>query len=428
MDNNKNIPPEGPINPKGSDEHRTADTLMEEEDDAPKVGQKGPDYKKYAVIGCVILLIAVINLRSCFKKDETTVVVEPGMAQNAPDYHDVTKHEIVETKPAVTTTVERKEESKNDDPELLKLKMAYLAQQQKMYRMRQSAPIDLLDNSGGVGADLGSSPLSLLSSGVAKAASGLFGGGTQVQAGSGRLPLSQSQIEALRQSQSSFGKSGSDDANLAFQNKAKNSLVDTAEAVSIPHQDETVAQGTLISGVLQTAINTDLPGMLKANVSEDIYSINGNKKLIPKGSILVGEYSSGLVLGQKRVLVMWTRLIRPDGVYVMLGSPGTDSLGRSGLGADVLETHFWERFGQASLLSIIGTGIATAGVDDYENYNSATAYRMMLAGNFQESANSTMSATMSQKPTIHVYQGSKINVFVNRDLSFYDLTQSQEEN
>jgi type IV secretion system protein VirB10 len=156
-------------------------------------------------------------------------------------------------------------------------------------------------------------------------------------------------------------------------------------------------------------------------VSQDVYGNTGDKLLIPKGSTLIGQYSSGIAMGQQRVFVMWTRLIRPDGVSMMLGSPGTDRLGTAGLGADVLQTHFWERFGGATLVSIVGGLVATAGVSEDAGYNSASDYRMMMADNFQQSANATLLSTVSRKPTIIVYQGSKINVFVNRDLSFHDV-------
>lgn len=374
---------------------------MPSEEDLPKVSQLGTDYKKYIFIGLFVLLLIIINLKSCLKEDEKKAPEK--IEQNMPDYHDVKKADL-----ALVTKTKKKQEHNNlaKNSELLKVKLAYLAQQQKMYRMRQNASIDLLKSDNTLLSGLDSLPVKTLNNHASS------------------LPLSQKQIDALRQA--NFGNTSQDSSDLNFQAQTKNTLVETAEAIKIPHQSETIAQGTLISGVLQTAINSDLPGMLKANVSEDVYSINGKNKLIPKGSILIGTYNSGILMGQKRVLVMWTRLIRPDGIYVMLGSPGTDSLGRSGLGADVLDTHFWERFGEASLLSIIGTGIATAGVDNNTEYNSASEYRMALSSNFNQSANAVLNQTVNRKPTIHVYQGTKINVFVNRDLSFYALNQGEK--
>ncbi|MBL7660320.1 TrbI/VirB10 family protein, partial [Escherichia coli] len=87
-----------------------------------------------------------------------------------------------------------------------------------------------------------------------------------------------------------------------------------------------VAQGTMIRGFLETAINTDLPGMVRAIVREDVRSLDGGRILIPKGSRLVGEYKSGLARGQKRIFIVWSRVIRSDGVSVEIASPGADRL------------------------------------------------------------------------------------------------------
>jgi type IV secretion system protein VirB10 len=207
---------------------------------------------------------------------------------------------------------------------------------------------------------------------------------------------------------------------MQFQQAVSSMPVETVDATHIQHLDYTITQGTLIPGSLQTAIDSDLPGMVKATVSMDVYAASGNRVLIPKGATLIGQYSSGIAMAQRRVLVVWTRLICPDGVDVMLGSPGTNSLGQAGLGADRLDTHFWTRFGQASLLSIIGAGIATAGVQSQDPYNSAAAYRSAIANNFQQTSNTALNATLAIKPTIHIDQGARITVFVNRDLSFYN--------
>ncbi len=87
--------------------------------------------------------------------------------------------------------------------------------------------------------------------------------------------------------------------------------------------ETTVTQGTLIPAVLETAINTDVPGYVRAVVSQDVRSFDGRRVLVPRSSRLIGQYQSGLQAGQKRAYVIWTRLIRPDGVSVALASPGT---------------------------------------------------------------------------------------------------------
>ena len=93
----------------------------------------------------------------------------------------------------------------------------------------------------------------------------------------------------------------------------------------------TVTQGTMIPAVLETAINTDVPGYVRAVVSQDVRSFDGTRVLVPRSSRLIGQYQSGLQAGQKRAYVIWTRLIRPDGVSVALASPGTGFDGSGGL-------------------------------------------------------------------------------------------------
>jgi len=109
----------------------------------------------------------------------------------------------------------------------------------------------------------------------------------------------------------------------------------------------------MIRGILETAISSDLPGNVRATTTEDVYSFDGRRVLIPKGTMLTGEYRSGLNRGQSRVFIVWTRMLRADGVSLMLGSYGTDSLGRTGLTGEV-DKHFLDRFGNAALLTITG--------------------------------------------------------------------------
>ncbi len=86
-----------------------------------------------------------------------------------------------------------------------------------------------------------------------------------------------------------------------------------------------------------------------------MYSFDGRRVLIPSGSRLIGDYKSGLATGQTRVFIVWTRLLRADGVSVQLGSIGGDALGRAGV-AGFVDEHYVERFGSAILLSIAGAG------------------------------------------------------------------------
>ena len=116
---------------------------------------------------------------------------------------------------------------------------------------------------------------------------------------------------------------------------------------------QTVIQGTLIPAVLETAIDTDVPGYVRAVVTQDIKSFDGSKVLIPRSSRLIGEYKGATQAGQRRAYLMWTRLVRPDGVSVALASPAADFSGQAGVGGQV-NSHFFSRFGSSILLSILG--------------------------------------------------------------------------
>jgi type IV secretion system protein VirB10 len=181
----------------------------------------------------------------------------------------------------------------------------------------------------------------------------------------------------------------------------------SATASSAFNPRTTVAQGTLIPAMLETAIDTDVPGYARAIVSADVRAFDGEKVLIPRTSRLIGQYKSGLQAGQRRVYVIWTRLIRPDGVAVALGSPGTSYSGESGLGGKV-DTHFFERFGSAMLLTVLG-GLSTIG--------SGTT-NIVIAGGGQSAAAAAVGQTGQIGPTIRIHPGEPIRVFTARDLDF----------
>jgi type IV secretion system protein VirB10 len=169
----------------------------------------------------------------------------------------------------------------------------------------------------------------------------------------------------------------------------------------------TVTQGTLIPAVLETAIDTDVPGFVRAVVSIDVRSFDGSRVLVPRSSRLIGQYRSGVQAGQKRAYVIWTRLIRPDGVSVAIGSPAIAFSGETGLSGKV-STHFFEKFGSAMLLSVVG-GLSAIG-------SGGTS--VVIAGGGQSAAAAAVGQTGQIGPTIRVRQGQPIRVFTARDLDF----------
>lgn len=238
------------------------------------------------------------------------------------------------------------------------------------------------------------------------------------------------------------------DANKAFLAQSEKQAAGIVKATRFDRTDALVAQGTMIRGFLETAINTDLPGMVRAVVREDVRSLDGTRILIPKGSRLIGEYKSGMARGQKRIFVVWSRVIRSDGLSVEIASPGADRLGRAGLTGKI-DTHFWERFGSAIMLSVIGgaaefvsalgdtateaartistvdpiTGAVTTITT--EPSRTASEARSIAAekssGILQEIANEAFKDSAKIPPTIHVAQGEAIIVYLRRDLDFSDF-------
>ena len=204
-----------------------------------------------------------------------------------------------------------------------------------------------------------------------------------------------------------------------FGNQSMNTTAVSAKKIA--HPESTIASGEFLHAVLETAIQSDLPGQIRAVVSQPVYAYVGQAPLIPAGSRLIGQYSSSVLQGQNRVFVVWNRVILPNGTSAQINSAGTDELGVSGQGADDVNTHFFSRFGEASLLSIIGAGVSNAGVNTSDQYNSASQYRMAMAQSFQQSANNSLQDSMQIKTTLTIDQGAAINVFVAHDIDFYGV-------
>lgn len=168
----------------------------------------------------------------------------------------------------------------------------------------------------------------------------------------------------------------------------------------------TITQGTMIPAILETAINTDVPGYVRAVVSQDVRSFDGTRVLVPRSSRLIGQYQSGVEGGQKRAYVIWTRLMRPDGVSVALASPATSFDGSAGLQGKV-NNHFFERFGSAMLLSVVG-GLSAIG----------TGGASLVLGGGESAAAAAVNQGNHINPTLQVRQGEPIRVFTARDLDF----------
>ena len=220
---------------------------------------------------------------------------------------------------------------------------------------------------------------------------------------------------------SSAAASNMSDLGNNFLQQAANTGVVTVNAKQNTQMDYKILQGKLITAILETSINSDLPGMVRAVVSKDIYSDTGRFILVPKGTRLIGVYNSGVVTGQTRVMVVWTRAITPQHLDIALGSPSADALGQSGMTGSV-DNHFWQIFGTSALLSVLG---ATAGSIDMGGNNHSLAgnpYQAAVTQGVLNASGNVLQSRANIKPTIRVPQGDVIQVFVARDLDFSRLS------
>lgn len=178
--------------------------------------------------------------------------------------------------------------------------------------------------------------------------------------------------------------------------------------------------GAIIPGILLTGLNSELPGEILGQVSENVYdTATGYYMLIPQGTKIIGRYSSGVAYGQTRLLVVWNRLIFPDGqTYNLDAMLGTDKQGYSGFSDDV-DNHYIKIFGSAFLLSMIGGDFMI--VDGMLTFASGKAKSASNGVEKEESLIEKTGAKMIEKnmniaPTITVRPGYKFNIFVNKDM------------
>lgn len=186
-----------------------------------------------------------------------------------------------------------------------------------------------------------------------------------------------------------------------------------SRAGTLGNRDFIVAMGTSIPCVLETALASDQLGFTSCVINRDVLSDNGRVVLMEKGTQVVGEYRGGLQRGQKRLFVLWSRAKTPKGVIVTLASPATDALGRAGVDGYV-DTHWWERFGSALLLSIVGdaTSYASSRLQD----SDVDAQNTTSAG--QQAAAIAVEQSINIPPTLNKHQGELVSIFVARDLDF----------
>jgi type IV secretory pathway VirB10-like protein len=233
--------------------------------------------------------------------------------------------------------------------------------------------------------------------------------GGAVSAPAAAFRLAQAQAPAAPGATPSDGPS----AEERFAARVSGAANDTARATQMRDVSRVIPQGFVIPAVLETAIDSDLPGSVRAVVSRDVRGFDGSQVLIPRGSKLIGQYKSAAAIGQTRAFVVWSRIITPTGVSIDVGSPATDRLGRGGLEGQA-DTHFFQRFGASILLSVVSGGIDALS----RNGSNNTALVIGSPAQAQNVAAIALQKQIDIPTTIKVAQGQPVQVSVARDLDF----------
>ncbi|WP_017670637.1 TrbI/VirB10 family protein [Blastomonas sp. AAP53] len=199
------------------------------------------------------------------------------------------------------------------------------------------------------------------------------------------------------------GTGGANDEKLSGENAP-------VRASLIRNRPALVAQGEIISATLETPVNSERPGLIRAIVSRDVRSFDGSRVLIPKGSRLIGEFRADQQVGKRRVLATWNRLIRPDGVAIKLDSPVADASGSMGIPGKV-DTHFLARFANAALQTALQIGVNRANRNGNNVIVSGT-------GQMPGMVSQAIIPNADLPPTVRVQAGTSISVFTARDLDF----------
>jgi type IV secretion system protein VirB10 len=218
-------------------------------------------------------------------------------------------------------------------------------------------------------------------------------------------------------SDDTFTQNGQD-RKLAFVNASVDRRTTSLDRVAAPASSYVVQAGNIIPASLITGIRSDLPGQITAQVTENIYdSPTGHFLLIPQGARLIGIYDSQVAFGQSRVLLVWTRLIMPNGRGIVLErQPGADTSGYAGL-EDEVDNHWGALFKAAALSTLLGVGSelgSTTGTGG--NSDVITALRRGSSDTLNQTGQKVVQRNLNIQPTLTIRPGFPVRVVVNRDL------------
>ncbi|MET4022099.1 TrbI/VirB10 family protein [Bradyrhizobium sp. S3.2.12] len=206
---------------------------------------------------------------------------------------------------------------------------------------------------------------------------------------------------------------------LAFVNAPVDKRTTSSDRLANPASPFVDQAGTVIPAALITGIRSDLPGQITAQVTEAVYdSPTGRARLIPQGARLIGTYDSQVAFGQSRVLLVWTRLIMPNGRSIVLErQPGADAAGYSGL-EDQVDHHWTQLLGSAALSTLLAVGTeVNSGADTGKpNSDLVAALRRGAGDSINQTGQQVVRRNLNIQPTLTIRPGFPVRVIVNRDL------------
>ncbi len=211
-----------------------------------------------------------------------------------------------------------------------------------------------------------------------------------------------------------FAASGTQDRHLAFLNAEVDRRTVAPDRIMPPASPYLLQAGSVIPAAMITGIRSDLPGQITAQVTQNVYdSPTGSLLLIPQGTRLIGEYDAGVTFGQRRVLLVWNRLILPNGRSIVLErQPGADASGYAGL-EDGVDYHWWDLMKAAGLSTLLGVGAELAASDEDRLIR---AIRDGAQDTINQAGQQIIQRQLQVAPTLTVRPGFPVRVIVTRDL------------
>lgn len=220
----------------------------------------------------------------------------------------------------------------------------------------------------------------------------------------------------VQQSRSTTARTDSD---KAFLNEVSTAPRDRGIRPSLAEAPLMLLQGSSIEAVTVREINSDLPGVITARTTRDIYdSTNVSQLVIPRGSTVIGEYSSDIRAGQARLLFGFTRLVLPDGTsFDLNGFGGSDAQGRAGVQAEV-DNHYFRLFGTSLLIGLLADRVVRREVVPASGGSSGSSSLTATGQILTDNVRSILERNRESKPTLSIKAGTRVLIEVRRDMIF----------